>query len=188
MNKFSLINNLMISTPSYSEAMGGDTVIYICDHSENGAFGLKINKKSPMSLGIIFDRLSLPLTQKEFRDASVYMGGDDESERGFFLHESRPIKFYERTISIGDEIQLTASVDILQSISNGAGPAAFSMYIGCTLWGAGQLESELAENQWIVAPLSKSIIFQTDASLRYDLSLALLGITREKLSPQGGVG
>ncbi|EGG98089.1 UPF0301 protein YqgE [gamma proteobacterium IMCC2047] len=58
--------------------------------------------------------------------------------------------------------------------------------LGYAGWSPGQLEQELGDNFWILAPANEDIIFNTPFHDRLDAAVAQLGISLEQLSPDAG--
>ena len=55
-------------------------------------------------------------------------------------------------------------------------PDKYLVALGCASWTAGQLEQEIADNAWLVAPASDTILFETIYEDRYPAANQLLGI------------
>ena len=87
------------------------------------------------------------------------MGGPVNPGAVFVLHPT--LGKWESTISVNDEISLSTSKDILESIASGQGPDKYLITLGYSGWSAGQLDFELTENAWIIAPAKYEIIFDT---------------------------
>ena len=81
---------------------------------------------------------------------------------------------------------MTTSRDVLEALSNGAGPKRVLITLGYSGWAAGQLEEELGRNGWITVDATPEIIFDTPIEERYDKALALLGIDPRMLSQEAG--
>jgi putative transcriptional regulator len=81
---------------------------------------------------------------------------------------------------------MTTSKDVLEAMSNGAGPRRVLVTLGYSGWGAGQLEDEIGRNGWLTVNASPEIIFDTPIEQRYDKALALLGIDPRMLSQEAG--
>jgi putative transcriptional regulator len=118
------------------------------------------------------------------KDFIVRNGGPVDRSRGFVLH-SDDYKV-ESSLPVSEEICLTATVDILRAISAGRGPRHALMALGYSGWGAGQLESEIAENGWLTCPATSELLFDTDIDRKYDRILATLGIDLARLSSAAG--
>lgn len=169
------------------------SVVYVCEHSEQGALGLMINKPSDIKLKALFEKIELPLTRKDMADAPVFQGGPVQTERGFVLHEalfaaggSDQDSVYAATMTIPGGLEMTTSKDVLEALSSGAGPAKVLVSLGYSAWAEGQLESELGENAWLTVDADRALIFDTPIAERYDKALALLGLQAWMLAPEAG--
>jgi putative transcriptional regulator len=118
----------------------------------------------------------------------VYFGGPVQPERGFVLHEhlgDQP-SVYSSTLSIPGGLEMTTSKDVLEALSNGAGPKRLLVTLGYSGWAAGQLEEEIGRNGWLNVDAKPDIIFDTPVDRRYDCALSLLGIDAMMLSTDAG--
>ena len=183
-----LTNHFLIAMPG----MAGDTfagsVIYLCEHTENGALGLVINKPIDIKLKNLFEKVELTLDRDDLADEPVYFGGPVQTERGFVLHErlSGDGGHYNSSLQIPGGLEMTTSKDVLEALSSGAGPKKVLVTLGYSGWGAGQLEEELKRNSWINVDAAPEIIFDTPVEQRYDKALSLLGIDPRMLSQEAG--
>ena len=83
-------------------------------------------------------------------------------------------------------LEMTTSRDVLEALSNGAGPRKVLISLGYSAWGQGQLESEIAENSWLTVGADPQVIFDTPIEQRYERALSLLGLQAWMLSPDAG--
>ena len=185
-----LDDQFLIAMPGMKDDRFARAVIYMCAHSEEGAMGLMINQTQQMrfpdllvQLGILNEQQAIRLPSKT-RDFVVRNGGPVDRSRGFVLHSDDFT--VESSMPVSDEICLTATVDILRAISAGRGPRQALMALGYSGWGAGQLESEIAENGWLTCPASAELLFDTDIERKYDRILASIGIDLAHPSPAAG--
>ena len=93
---------------------------------------------------------------------------------------------YASTLTIPGGLEMTTSRDVLEALSNGAGPRKVLISLGYSAWGQGQLESEIAENSWLTVGADPQIIFDTPIEQRYERALSLLGLQAWMLSPDAG--
>ncbi len=181
-------NQFLIAMPG----MGGDTfagtVVYLCEHTEKGALGLVINKPIDITLKNLFEKVELPLERDDLAQTPVYFGGPVQTERGFVLHEHQETEDsqYSSSLKIPGGLEMTTSKDVLEALSNGAGPKKILVTLGYSGWGAGQLEDEMGRNSWINVAAAPDIIFDTPVEQRYDKALSLLGIDVHMLSQEAG--
>ena len=184
-------NQFLIAMPSLRDGAFAGTVIYLCEHNEKGALGLVINKPIDIKLKNLFEKVDLSLDRPELAEAPVYFGGPVQTERGFVLHESLGGEddeggHYNSTLRIPGGLEMTTSKDVLEALSNGAGPKKVLVTLGYSGWAAGQLEEEMGRNGWINVVAERGIIFDTPVEQRYDKALSLLGIDANMLSGEAG--
>ncbi|HLV28410.1 MAG TPA: YqgE/AlgH family protein [Burkholderiaceae bacterium] len=170
-----LSRQLLLAMPGKVMGSLADTVIYVCEHTEQGALGLVINRPTDLTVGDLLKRLDLPLSLEigAREQSPVFFGGPVQTDRGFVLH--RPAHGYGSSIRLGD-IALTTSRDVLQDVAGGKGPEHLLVTLGYAGWGAGQLEDEMAQNAWLNVEANHEIIFDMPPEKRYEAALALLGI------------
>ena len=184
-------NQFLIAMPSLREGTFAGTVVYLCEHTDKGALGLVINKPIDIKLKNLFEKVDLSLDRPELAESPVYFGGPVQTERGFVLHESLDGDageggHYNSSLRIPGGLEMTTSKDVLEALSNGAGPKKVLVTLGYSGWGAGQLEDEMSRNGWINVGAERDIIFDTPAPQRYDKALSLLGIDANMLSGEAG--
>src|SRR6201991_3469101 len=185
-----LDDQFLIAMPGMKDERFARSVIYMCAHSEEGAMGLIINQIQPLrfpdllvQLGIMNEQEAIRLPAKT-RDFVVRNGGPVDRSRGFVLHSDDYM--VESSLPVSDDICLTATIDILRAISSGRGPRKALMALGYSGWGAGQLESEIAETGWLTCPASTELLFDTDIDRKYDPILASIGVDLAHLSVAAG--
>ncbi|MCR5866899.1 MAG: YqgE/AlgH family protein [Aquincola tertiaricarbonis] len=187
--RINLTNQFLIAMPGMADENFVGAVVYLCEHTERGALGLVINKPIDIKLRNLFEKVELPLEREDLADAPVYFGGPVQTERGFVLHEklSGSGGHYNSTMAIpGGELEMTTSKDVLEALSNGAGPRKILVTLGYSGWGAGQLEEEIGRNGWLTVNATPEVIFDTPIAQRYDKALSLLGIDPRMLSGEAG--
>ncbi len=180
-----LRGKLLIAMPDMGDPRFAGAVIYVCAHSEEGTMGLIVNRPLPE---IVFDKLlsqmKIPSTPA-CRDIRVQSGGPVERARGFVLH-SLDYTSDENTMVVADGIGMTATLDVLQALAQGAGPATSMLALGYAGWGPGQLEAELAKNGWLTGPSDNSVLFGENHTSKWAAALKLMGVLPEMLSASGG--
>lgn len=177
-------NSLLIAMPNMQDGLFTRSVIYMCAHSEAGAMGIVVNQRLPdVGFGELLSQLKLPQSQL-LVEPVVHFGGPVETGRGFVLHSTDFMR--EDTVRINDEMCITGTIDILQAIAEGTGPAQSIFALGYAGWSAGQLEAEIQTNSWLTAPADNEIIFGTDLNRKWEKSLSRLGIEPLTLSADAG--
>jgi putative transcriptional regulator len=185
MSSINLTHHFLIAMPAMADPYFTRTLTYICEHNDQGALGVVVNRPIDMTLRSLFDRLSLPIGDDDMGDAPIYFGGPVQTDRGFVLHE--PAGSWQSTLKVRDEVGLTTSKDILEAVGRGEGPRRLLVTLGYAGWSAGQLEHELGQNAWLsVEAKGDKILFDTPADERLPAALSLLGIDLASLSEDAG--
>lgn len=177
-------NQFMIAMPGLRDPGFTRTVSIICEHNDQGALGLVINRASDLCVGDLFDQMDLSTSNQELASQPVLQGGPVSRDRGFVLHEE--LGPWESTMSVSSDLQLTTSRDILEAMAEGEGPSRALMAIGYAGWDAGQLESEMSANSWLSADYDADILFSTPVAQRWSAAARLLGIDPHQISSEAG--
>ncbi|WIV96735.1 YqgE/AlgH family protein [Kinneretia aquatilis] len=183
-----LANQFLIAMPGMADEAFAGSVVYLCEHNEKGALGLVINKPISLTLGSLFEKVELSPPSEELAATAVYYGGPVQTERGFVLHEPLDAegKHYNATLAVPGGLEMTTSRDVLEALSNGAGPRRVLVTLGYSGWAAGQLEEEIGRNGWLTVDAEPNIIFDTPVEQRYERALGLLGVDPRMLSQEAG--
>ena len=182
----SLRNQFLIATPTLEDGIFKSSVTYICEHDEDGAMGIIINRPSDLKFNDLVKEFEA-IETSELNTQPVMVGGPVGLERGFVLHQT-PANTIEwlSTLQISNDVALTGSKDILTALGEGQGPDKFLFVLGYAGWGAGQLEQELMENDWLTSPATPEILFSTPFHLRAEAAAKLLGVDLSALATQPG--
>lgn len=186
--RIDLTNQFLIAMPGMAGETFARSVVYLCEHNENGALGLVINKPIDIKLKNLFEKIELVLEREELAEQPVYFGGPVQTERGFVLHDKlgEDRAPYNSTLSVPGGLAMTTSKDVLEALADGTGPRRVLVTLGYSGWQAGQLEDELGRNGWLTVDADPKVIFDTPIEQRYDTALALLGIDPRMLSQEAG--
>ncbi|MGD2075450.1 MAG: YqgE/AlgH family protein [Gammaproteobacteria bacterium] len=179
-----LTNQFLIAMPGLEDPNFFHSVTYICEHNEEGALGLVINRPLDMQLAEILRHVHLEHAAPEAQQIPVHLGGPVQQDRGFVLHE--PLGDWDATLKVTDRIGITSSVDILEAIAANQGPERTLIALGYAGWGAGQLEREIAENAWLSGPADPEILFTTPDEQIWRAAAASLGVDLDLLSGEAG--
>ncbi|MBP8897999.1 MAG: YqgE/AlgH family protein [Sulfuritalea sp.] len=188
METVSLANHFLIAMPAMADPNFSRTLTYICEHNEDGAIGIIVNRPMELKLAGLFDRVSIPLEDEQaearFSGLPVYFGGPVQTDRGFVLH--RPAGQWQSSLNVSDSLALTSSRDILQAMGSTGEPAEVLVSLGYAGWTAGQLEWELSQNAWLTVEADAAIIFDIPAEERLPAAMQLLGVDFANLSEVAG--
>jgi putative transcriptional regulator len=186
MQSVNLRNHFLIAMPNMDDPYFANSLTYICEHNEQGALGVVVNRPTEMTVGALFEQVEIPLANNELSRRPVYFGGPVQVDRGFVLH--RPIGGWQSTLIVDSEIGLTTSRDILEAMSQGNGPDCAGMLVslGYSGWAPGQIEQEIGQNAWLTVAANTSIIFDLPPEQRLGSAMKLLGIDPASLSKEAG--
>ncbi len=186
-DRMNLTTQFLIAMPGMGDDTFSGAVVYLCEHTENGALGLVINKPIDIKLKNLFQKVDLSLDSAHLAEQPVFFGGPVQTERGFVLHEKQgDAPPYSSTLSIPGGLEMTTSKDVLEALSQGGGPRRLLVTLGYSGWAAGQLEDELSRNGWLTVDATPEIIFDTPVPERYDRAVSLLGFDPRMLSQEAG--
>lgn len=146
----SLQGRLLIAAPSLSDPNFARTVVLIAAHGETGTLGLILNREMDSDLADIWGQIS---REPCFRLGRLHQGGPVPGSL-MALHDQRALA----DIVVADNLYVATELPSMESLAASTeGRALF--YVGHSGWGAGQLEAELAEGSWLLAPASPDHVF-----------------------------
>ena len=183
----SLSHHFLIAMPAMADPNFSRALAYICEHNEQGALGIIVNRPLDMALATLFDRVNIPLESHaaaELGAMPVYFGGPVQTDRGFVLH--RPLGHWQSTLEVKEDIGLSSSRDILESMGATGEPVDILVTLGYAGWSAGQLEWELAQNAWLTVAADAQILFGLPPEERLAAAMQLLGVDFANLSEVAG--
>jgi putative transcriptional regulator len=166
----SLVGQLLIAAPTIGDPRFTHTVILMVRHDREGAFGIVINRpvgERPIAA-------LLEATGHDDADVAgivrVFAGGPVQPELGFVVHSAE----YRRaeTVDVDGRVAMTASRQILLDIGHSHGPEKSLFALGYAGWGPGQLEDELARNNWFTTPEEPKLVFDDDREKLWDEAMA----------------
>jgi putative transcriptional regulator len=161
----------LIAVPSLKDPNFEQTVVLICEHSKDGAFGLVINRVLVNSFVPFHSGFDI---KECIIDLPVFFGGPVKPEQGYVLYSSS--QSYYPSIKINETLSLTTAREILTDIAVGKGPGKFLFALGFAGWSPGQLEHELMADNWLVAPALDRIIFDTPVNDRWKAAAEVIGV------------
>ena len=170
--------------PSLSDSYFDQSVTYICEHDENGAFGIIINHETDITLDEIISDIKIPSPDSTEHNQKLFIGGPVQQDRGFILHEAGGK--WKSTLNVNNHISLTTSRDILEAIAKNEGPKDNIIALGYAGWAPGQLEQEFLDNAWLSCPASEQIIFNTPVNKRFQAAADTIGVDMSTISNEAG--
>jgi putative transcriptional regulator len=179
-----ITGQLLVAMPTMRDPRFTRTVIYMCAHTADGAMGLVINRLvGSLSFPDLLQQLGIPSSPAS-EHIRIRNGGPVETGRGFVLHSAD--YHDDATLAIGEEVGLTATLDILRDIAAGHGPKRSLLALGYAGWGPGQLDSEIQANAWLCVPADEDLIFDDKLTDKWERSIEKIGIDFRLLSGDAG--
>lgn len=171
-----LAGNLLIAMPGLADPNFWQSVVLLGVHShEEGAFGLVINRMLDVHLREVLIEIGEDPVDGELPE--VLAGGPVQPSHGFVLFERDDREAPdEEDITISDTISVSGSTDTLARLVRGSIGGRYFLLLGYSGWHPGQLEREIEDNSWVVAPLNSSILFDVPAEGRWVAALRSIGI------------
>ncbi len=179
-----LVGNFLIAMPSLGDPNFRRSVVLLGAHSlEEGAFGLIVNRPLDIELSEILDELGLEIPKSDF--PRVLAGGPVEPSHGFVLFAlaDRPLESDDLLLPEG--LTVSGNTETLAAFASGGLSGTYSLILGYSGWHPGQLETEIEENSWLVAPLKTSIVFDIPYEDRWEAALNSIGVDPGTLVDSG---
>ena len=189
----SLQGQLLIAMPHIEDPRFHQAVLVMLEHDAKGAMGLMVNRQlDDLNFEELLQQIKTGDAEVKDKDdlpaflpdLPIHFGGPMEVGRGFILHTSDVMLPHSKIVQ--GSTAVTTSLDMLYALAQGRGPHQAMLALGYAGWGAGQLETELAENTWLHAPFNPELIFKTPLELRWDAALASVGVSAGNLSTASG--
>lgn len=181
-----LQDHFLIAMPQLEDSYFQRSVIYICEHNEQGTMGLVLNQPTDLSIAELMAKMNFMMAGNyNYPDELVLAGGPVNMERGFILHTVTG-KSFQHSYKVNDKLQLTTSADIIETFGTPLAPEKYLVTLGCASWGPNQLENEIADNSWLVVPANEHILFDLPYQNRWLAANQLLGIQNHNLAYQAG--
>src|ERR1700722_1792894 len=180
----SLTNHLLIAMPSLRDPTFRRSVAFVCQHSDEGAMGLLVNRLSEYRLGDVLAQMNIQAETSNIGDTPVLIGGPVQPERGLVLHS--PTGNWASSFKISERICVTTSRDVLVAMAAGNGPEKAIVTLGYSGWSQGQIETELKENAWLTVDSGERLLFSTASEQRGEEGGGLVGVDIASLTDYAG--
>lgn len=181
-----LQGQFLIAMPNLADPYFEQSVTLICQHNDEGCFGLTINRPIQVTVTELFEQLNIPVENESLKGLKALSGGPVQPEQGFVIHDKETEKTWENTLQVTDDLFVTASRDILFDIAANKGPENFLLTLGCASWMAGQMEAEVLNNSWLNCDANSKIIFDTPYKQRWNGAVEKMGINAAFISDVAG--
>lgn len=179
-----LFGQMLIAMPSLGDPNFSRTVVLLGAHSpDEGAFGLVINRPLDVELADILDEIGLEAPDREL--PQVLAGGPVQPSHGFVLFEIGDGVAGEDDLVLPEGLTVSGSAETLAELASGGPSRRYALILGYSGWYPGQLEKEIEENSWLVAPLESSIVFDVPLEQRWNAALRSIGVDPGTLVDSG---
>ena len=181
----SLAPSFLLSMPQLMDPNFSRTVVVLCKHNEDGAFGLVVNRPL-VTTGRVTVNLDPPVSTE--RELQVWVGGPVEPQRSWVLVGREPDQDEEMSgMRIADDLYLSTSPDLLRRLLDPSPPPLARLIVGYSGWGPGQLERELEASAWLMSDIDRDLIFNTPAEQLWEAAIRRLGADPATLQMSRGV-
>ena len=181
----SLENHILISMPQLQDPYFNKSIVLICEHSNNGALGLIINKSfEKPQLKMLFNNIDNENDDILKIAPKLFFGGPVLIERGILLHSNSYNS--KDSIKISDQFSITSSKKILKNINNSNSSKNYKLMLGHAGWTSGQLEKEIENGDWLMQSTSIDFVFNTNESKMWQIAAKSFGVELSEISGFGG--
>ncbi len=171
----SFAGKLLIAMPNLADPNFWRSVVLLGAHSgDEGAFGLIVNRRLDVDMREILSELGDETADEGL--PGVFAGGPVQPSHGFVLFERGEIAANAEDIAVSEDIVLSGSIETLTRLTRGSSRSRYFLLLGYAGWHPGQLEREIEENSWVIAPLDPSLLFDVPVEERWSEALRSIGI------------
>lgn len=184
-NTVNLTGKFIVSYPNIADNRFFKSIIYITNHSKEGAEGLVINKSSAYTFSSLVSSINnLKLDKKNIpekvKKLPILRGGPINSDKIFVLHSNEYSNAH--TSQISEDTYFSTNIDIIEKIVELNGPKKVAIFIGNCTWVPNQLESEIKNDTWLIYEASNDFIFNAEIAKLWNSAYEKLGITNTSFS------
>jgi len=183
-----LTSQLLVAMPQLDDPNFKRSVVLLVHHGDGGSFGIVLNRALDVTMSELMQNSGI---QWPAGIGSVGWGGPVQPERGWVVFCDDGVTTAgadgdDVVATLEHGVRVTGSLDMLRSVASHP-PTAVRLFLGYAGWGAEQLESELAEGAWLLAPLRREFVFDTAENHMWDAVVRGLGIDPTALVPARGI-
>jgi putative transcriptional regulator len=181
----SLAPAFLLSMPQMNDPNFARSVVLLCKHTEDGAFGLVVNRPL-LTSGRVTVNLDPPVSTE--RELQVWIGGPVEPQTSWLLVGHEPDAEEElRGMRITDNLYLSTSPTLLRRQLEPSPPPLTRLIVGYSGWRPGQLEEELKASAWLMSDIDRDLMFNTPPEKLWEAAIRRLGADPATLQMSRGV-
>lgn len=164
----SIKGSFLVASPDLTDPNFARTVIFMVEHSAEGAFGLVLSRPTTVTLDELCDRIfqddSLVPSRDALKEIPIFTGGPVQHSAVFFLHTLDSIG--KESVNVDPGIYLGNQTTELQNLLARIGdddPPRMRVFMGYSGWASGQLEREIRSGGWLVREATLEQVFELSA-------------------------
>lgn len=182
-----LAPGFLVAAPTLDCPFFNHTVVLLVEHADEGSFGFVINRPTDVRFRQVLGEVGLEVDAVHPPEAPVMMGGPVSPETGWIVYDpgTTGAGVSEDVFHLNAHLAVSASMEMLEQLASGEGPARRVMMLGYSGWGGGQLEQEMRDGAWIPVDLDPELVFDIPAEDRWERALGKLGIDPARVSGFG---
>lgn len=178
----SLAPVLLVSMPQLADPNFSRSVVLLAEYGPQGAFGLVLNRQMAEPANEVV-RAEPPIPIRP--DVHLFVGGPVEPTRAWVLLADPGLD--GEALEVTDGVYLSASPELIRRTLTEAPDPSVRIVVGYAGWAAGQLDVELAESAWLMAPVQPDLIFDTPLAAMWETAIRRLGAEPSALQGSSGV-
>jgi putative transcriptional regulator len=175
---------LLVAMPQLLDPNFHRTVVLLVEHNGEGTLGVVLNREAELSLGEICT--SLGFSWEGDVELPAGWGGPVQPGTGWMLFSSPPACDPDLIKEISRGVYFGGTLAVLQEIAQRP-PDRLRFFLGYAGWGAGQLERELAQGTWILAPVTSEAVFEVPRDDLWHHVVRSLGVDPSRLVSTAGI-
>jgi len=165
-----LAGKLLIAMPNLLDPNFWRSVVLLGVHNEEeGAFGLVITRPLDVSMAEVLQEIGEEATGESY--PPVLSGGPVEPTNGFVLFDNPEAVGDSEVLHVAPGVAVSGSTQTLIRLGRGLPGVRYNLVLGYSGWAPGQLEREIEENSWLVAPATHELVFELPFEQRWTASL-----------------
>ena len=160
----------LVATPQLRDPNFRQTVVLLCEHGDEGALGVVVNRPTAMSISEALPQVPI----MEGASHVLYAGGPVQTNHVMLLY--RVDELPDNSHHVFDGVCLGGDMAVVERILTGPRTKdSFRAYLGYSGWGPGQLESEMKTGSWITLPADSTMVFEKNPAEVWREILLTLG-------------
>ena len=173
---------LLVSMPQMVDPNFSRAVILLAEYGPSGAFGLVVNRQmAEPAVEVVRAEPPLPIRP----DVHLFVGGPVEPTRAWVLLADKHLD--GDAMEVAEGVYLSASPELIRHTLSHPPDPSVRIVVGYAGWSAGQLDVELAESSWLMAPVQPDLIFDTPLATMWETAIRRLGAEPSTLQGSSGV-